>query len=108
MSLGIKETKEGLIAANEIAVLIISRFKNGIQLEDFEAFYEKLTNDAVFKAQLQAGWDNYKAIPAEIKDVDVNEGVELAMVQLSYLTRLLGALKKQVASEDKPVHPIGS
>lgn len=93
MSVGIKETKEILIAGNEVGVLAVTRLKDGFQFDDFAAFYTAFVNDPEFKAKLQAGWENMGDVPAEIKDIDLVEGGELAVTQVSYLPKYMAALK---------------
>ena len=97
---GIKETKEALIASNEIAVFCAKRFKDGVQFEDFTAFYKAFTEDEEFKAKLQDGWENGKQIPAEVKDIDLQEGIELTMVQIQYVPKFIEALKKEEVKEE--------
>lgn len=89
--LGIKETQEALVAANEVSLIMINRLKDGVQLADFQAFYDKLTNDEVFKAKLEAAWTDWKLIPAELKDISLSEGLQLATLQISYIPRLVEA-----------------
>lgn len=91
---GIKETKEALIGVNEVSLHLATKLKDGVQFTDFTEFYAEITTDADFKAKVQAAYDNYKAIPAEIKDVDAGEGIELAVVQLDYVPKLISALAK--------------
>ena len=91
---GVKETKEALVAVNEVSVLMAKRFKDGVQFEDFSAFYDALTKDEDFKAKTKAGWEGAKAIPDEVKDLDIGEGLELAAVQLDYVPAIIDALKK--------------
>lgn len=90
---GIKETNEILIAGNEVGVLAVKRLKDGFQFDDFQAFYEAFVNDADFKAKLQAGWENMGEVPAELKDIDLVEGGQLIMTQVSYVPKYLEALK---------------
>lgn len=96
-TVGIKETKEALIGLNEAGVLMCERFRDGVQGEDFEAFWERMNNDEEFKGKMKAAYENAKAIPAEIKDIDWMEGGELAMVQVSYVPKYIAAFKKEVA-----------
>lgn len=93
--LGIKETKEALVAGFEVGLLATKRFKDGLQVEDFAAFYEKFTQDEEFKAIVKAGYDNAKAIPAEVADVDLMEGVELSVVAIKYVPKFIDALKPE-------------
>lgn len=91
----VKETKEMVIGVNEVTLVLMGGFKDGVQFGDFPAFWAHYQNDAKFEAALKAAWDNYQAIPAEIKDIDVGEGLELAAVQLEYVPKMLDALKKE-------------
>lgn len=93
MSESIKETQEALVAVNEISVLLISRLKDGVQGADFSAVWEKLMVDGEFKAKVQAGYEDVSKIPAEIKDLDVYEIGQLVMAQVSYVPKLVEALK---------------
>jgi hypothetical protein len=99
---GIKETTEALVGVNEVALVVAERLKDGVQLSDFEAFYSKFTMDTAFKAKLQAAYENYQAIPAEVSDLDLFEGISLVQVQVSYVPRLIAAMKKPAV-----VNPVG-
>lgn len=93
MSVGIKETKEALIGLNEVGVLLASRLKDGVGVDDFTAVWEKLRNDEEFKAKVQAAYDKAGEIPSEIADLDLGEGVDLALTQVSYVPKFVEALK---------------
>lgn len=91
----IKETKEALIGINEIALLIATRLKDGLQLvEDISAVIAKLTTDAEFQAKLKDAYENIGAIPEEVKDLQIGEVVELVGVQVGYIPKFVDALKK--------------
>jgi len=91
---GIKETIEAQVAVNELALFLVERFKDGFQaIEDGVAIFDKLKNDADFRDKLIAAYDNYGAIPAEVKDIDLLEGVELAKVQLDYVPKFVDQFK---------------
>lgn len=91
----IKETKEAIIGANELALLLITRLKDGLQLvEDISAIIGKLMSDAEFQAKMQAAYENIQAIPEEIKDLQIGEIVELVGIQVSYVPKIVDALKK--------------
>lgn len=91
MSVGVMEVKEALVGVNEVAVLIASKFKDGVQFSDFTAFWDAFRNDADFKAKMEAAYNGYQNIPDEIKDMDLAEGLELAMVQIQYVPKLVKA-----------------
>lgn len=87
--MGIQETKDVLIAANEVAVALIKAAKDGIQLTDGLAL---LANEEV-KAALVKAADGISKLPEEMKDVDLNEGLELAAIQIQFIPKIVGALK---------------
>ncbi len=91
MSVGIKETKEALVAVNEISLHIVSRIKQGI-VSDVLGLLSDLQNDVEFKAKLQAGFDNVTAVPSEVADISVAEGLELVAVEIAYVPKFLSAL----------------
>ena len=95
MMAGIKETKELLVGVNEVALVLIERLKDGIQIgDDIAAIIAKWQSDSDFQAKLTLAVMGINGIPEEVKDIDVNEGVELATIQLSYIPRILAAAKK--------------
>ena len=75
---GIKETKEALDGLNEVAVEIVKVAKDGIQVKDAATIVEDLITKPEFKAKLVAAVEGINLVPAEIKDLDLAEGVELA------------------------------
>ena len=91
---GIKETREMIVAILEIAILLASRFKDGMQLDDATAIFDAIKNDEEFKAKIIAGFDNYKLIPAEVKDIGMLESIELASLFIRYMPSIIFALKK--------------
>jgi len=93
-SLGIKEVKEALVGVNELAMFLAERMKDGVGVDDVMALWTKLSSDKEFKAKMLAAYDGIGAVPAELKNVDLAEGMELAMLQISYLPGLLASMKK--------------
>lgn len=93
MNKGIKETKEAMVAGNELGIFLASRFKDGIGADDFTAFVAKVTADPAFQKILKDAYEGASEIGAEVRDVDLQEGLELAALQLSYIPRYVEALK---------------
>jgi len=91
---GIKETKEVLIAVNELALIIIKHVKDGVQVSDIPAIAVEMFRNEAFKDAIANAVKDIAMVPAEVKDINVEEGLELAKEQISYLPRLLEALKK--------------
>lgn len=94
---GIKETKEMVVGLNALSLLLINKFKDGVQFTDFTEMYAHLQTDKDFEEKLKEAYDNYQAIPVEVKDIDAGEGLELASVQLEYVPKILDGLKKEDA-----------
>jgi len=90
---GIKETEQFLGAVNEVVLLLIELFKDGVQLNDFVQMYLRITNDPKFKGKLQEAYEDYEQIPAELKDLDASEIVALTSMQINYLPKILQLLK---------------
>lgn len=94
----VKETKEFMIGINEISLLLVQRFSDGMQLDDATAIWDKIRNDPDFRAKVEAAYDNYQLIPKELGDLDMAEGMELGATQLQYVPKFLTALKKSTAA----------
>lgn len=92
MSVGIKETSEAVVGANEIGLKAVSKFKDGVQFNDFVSFYNDFVNDPQFKAVVEAAYNNYQAIPEEAGDLDVGEIIALGTIQISYVPKFIAAL----------------
>lgn len=108
--LGVKETKEFLVAVNEIVIFLIERFADGVSLEDFAAVYNKITKDEGFISKMAAAYDNYVAIPNEMDDLDLYETLDLTKMQLDYIPQIVGAFRVPApvpapVPEPAPVEP---
>lgn len=90
---GIEQTKEMIAAMNELAIFLISRFKDGVQMKDFLAMYTDLLMSSETKAIMKKAYDGYEQIPAEIKDIDLIEATELISEQISLVPMLIASLK---------------
>ena len=91
---GIKETKEVLVAVNELALIIIKHVKDGLQVSDVPSIALEMFMNEAFKDAIANAVNNISLVPEEVKDLSVEEGLELAKEQISYLPRLLDGLKK--------------
>lgn len=87
----IKEMKEMMVGLMEMALLLAGEFKDGVQLDDFMDIFMKLKDDPRF----MEAFKGLKEIPAEAKDLDLNEGMELAMLVMAYVPKLIEAMKKK-------------
>lgn len=96
---GTKETSEAVVGALKVAALLIERFKDGVQFNDFTALYNAIKNDEEFKQALLLAYDGYKLIPDEVGELDLDDGFDL-------LTSILPAVKELINSI-KPIPEIG-
>jgi tellurite resistance protein len=88
---GIKETKEVIEGVVELSVVITEALRDGFQAgSDLPAILTALT----VNPKMQAAYDNVKEVGAEIKDISVEEGVELGVIALMAVPKILAALKK--------------
>jgi hypothetical protein len=91
---GIKESKEAIDGSVEIAKFVISRAKDGIGIDDASALVMKLLADEAFKAKLQSAIEGIQLVPAEFKDLDFSEGVELGVFAAGKAKEIIDELKK--------------
>jgi hypothetical protein len=91
---GIKETKEIMIALNELLIFFLKRFKDGVQYSDFIAFYREIVADPEMKALITKAYEGYNKVPSEVIDIDVNEACELLFDQIAIIPKIVEALKK--------------
>lgn len=102
MKEGIQETKEVLLALNELSLMLVKHLKDGFQLgKDSAAIVGELMMNTELKASLSKAAENVSKVPAELKDLDVSEGVELAISQAVFVPKLIEALKKESSSSEE-------
>lgn len=83
--IGIKETKEALLGATAIVKDVMGRLGDGFQAEDVDGLVARLQTDEAFARVVAEAIIGAHKIPAEIKDITISEGVELAFALLSDL-----------------------
>ena len=94
-AVGIKETKELLIGINEVAIFLVTIFKDGVNLADFGAVWHKLICDGGFRSKLQAAYSEFSKIPQEFSDLSLIESMEILKLQADYVTKIIEALRKE-------------
>ena len=93
-TVGIKETKEVLVALNKLVIKIAPIVIDGLSVSDLVAALTDINGDPVAKAELEAALADIKQVPVEIKDLTISEGIELGMVQAQAVPALIAAFKK--------------
>ena len=92
--LGIKETNDVVLALFKVGVVLAKKAHDGLQVSDLAVL---LADEDVKKSLLEAAVGIEK-VPAEVKDMDASEVVQMAVVVLEQLPSLLGALKKDAVA----------
>ncbi len=87
---GINETKECLIALNAVSIKIISLLKKHAGVAEVVA---SVIGDEELKSALELAYQGVSKVPAELKDIDLSEGIELALIQAKNVPALIDALK---------------
>jgi hypothetical protein len=71
-----------------------SVLKDGFQVTDLVTGYAAIEADPVAKADLEAALKNIKTLPAEIKTIDLAEGISLLVLIAQQLPGVIDAFKK--------------
>lgn len=90
---GIQETKDVLVAANELALVIVSEVRDGVQADDVQKVIEKVMTSPAVTGAFQKAVQNVMAVPLELADISFFEGIELAQTQLAYVPKFIEAFK---------------
>jgi len=93
-AVGVKDTKEVVKAILELVKVSADLLKDGAQVQDLIAGYAALAGDPVKKAALEAALQGIGNIPAEVKDINLAEGIELLVAVAQELPGVLAAFKK--------------
>jgi hypothetical protein len=91
---GIQETKELLKGIIDLAKVSAEVLRDGAQASDLVAGFTAIQGDPVKKAEVAAALAGIQEVPAEIKDISMAEGIELAILLIQELPGLLSAFKK--------------
>jgi hypothetical protein len=94
VKIGVQESRELLIAVNTLVIYLIKQFKDGVQMADFVELYAQLMADEDLRQKMLDAYLGVSSIPAELKDIDLRETVELSSLQLSYLPEIFEAIKE--------------
>ena len=82
---GIKETKEAVVAVAKLAKFMAAQAKDGLDFKDAAALGAKIVSDEEFRKALIDGFEDASKIPAEIKDIKFEEGIEVTLAVIAEL-----------------------
>jgi hypothetical protein len=81
----VKETKEAVVGLVKLGVVLADLAKDGIDWADGAALASKIVSDEAFRSALMAAAVGVSSIPAEIKDIKLEEALELVMAVIAEL-----------------------
>lgn len=93
MEKSVKETKEVLVAVGDLAVLLVEVLKDGVQISDALKIADALMKRPELLIELKAALDGIEEVPAELKDISLDEGIELAKVSAEIVKKVVAAAK---------------
>jgi hypothetical protein len=88
------ETKEALVGLLAITELLASEFKDGVQAADVADIILKITANDDLKKKLLDAYNGIDKVPAEVKDMDIAEAVELLTFATPKILDVIKAIKK--------------
>jgi hypothetical protein len=89
----IKETSEVLDAAGDLGALLVKHIRDGVQATDAAGIAAELMTRPDVIASLKRAADGIQNVPAELRDVDAVEGLDLATIGINNAKKVLTALK---------------
>lgn len=95
MEKGIKETKEAIQGSLVIVKEIAHLLKDGAQIQDLVDGFVAINSDPVKKKAIEDALAGIQEVPAEVKDIDLAEGAELAILLIREIPELVEAFKKE-------------
>lgn len=79
----VSQTKEAVVALVKLGKVLAELAKDGIDWKDGAALASKIVTDEAFRGTLVAAVEGAGNIPAELKDINFEEGIELAMAVIA-------------------------
>ena len=94
--MGNKELVEALKGVLALSAVLAVALKDGVQVSDVAEVVAKLSSEPV-KSKLAAALEGIEKVPAEVKDLDVAESLQLIVEVYPDLKAVIDALKKPEA-----------
>lgn len=90
----IKETKEAVDALLDLSLEIAKLSKDGVTLSDATLLFAKMQEEPL-KSKLALAVENAKAIPSEVKDIQLSEAIELGLMAMPKIVKLAQEISKK-------------
>lgn len=94
---GIKETKELVIAINQVGLKVLELAQDGLDLKDAADLAVEIANNKELKDALALAVEDFQKIPEEFKDLSFKEAIDLASVQVQFIPEILKAIEGKPA-----------
>jgi hypothetical protein len=91
--LGIKNIQEVRMAGEKVAILLIKKLKDGIQVQDGIDIVGQILMDQELRSAIESAAADIGEVPKEFEDLDVAEFVQLAKDSADSIERIVGASK---------------
>jgi len=89
---GNKELKEGVRGTLLVSALLARHFQDGVQVLDFPKMWKQWGDDPSLQAAVKAAYEDADKIPAEAKDLDLGESLEVVAEVADGVPALVAAL----------------
>ena len=92
-NVGTKEIKEAVIGLAELTAVLAPILKDGVQIADVSAIVVALKDKPEVIQAVQAAVQGLKDIPAEAKDLDTAEVLDLVVTLTPVILKIVASLK---------------
>lgn len=90
---GIEQTKELFLAVSMLAEIMIKALKDGAQAADMAILFQELAKPE-HQEMIKKAMDQVSMVPAELKDMKMDEAFVLAPLMIGELKKWIEAAKK--------------
>lgn len=90
---GVKELSELVEGLMEVSLVLIEVGSDGIQIGDFASLWRRLSDDPRMREKLKEAYEGVGKIEGELRDLDLDEAMGLAVKILPYIPKIVAALK---------------
>lgn len=93
---GVNETLEMILATGDLGAILIKHMKDGIQVgKDAQAIAQDLMANPSVIDEVKKAVEGANKIPAEIKDLSLDEGLMVAKAAIEASKKMIAAAKAQ-------------
>lgn len=90
-----KDTKDVIVAVNEIVLFLVERLADGVSADDFFSVWNKLVLDDDFKMIMKDAIEGYQNIPDEVSSPSIQDMLDITTTQIQYVFKMIAAAKKK-------------